>query len=261
MTIVRHELRQCRAALAVWTASIAFLLVLCVLLFPEMKEQMAEAGRMFAHMGSFTAAFGMDRLDLGSLTGFYAVECGSILGLGGAFFAALLGASALVKEERGHTAEFLLTHPVSRTRVVAEKLASVLVQLAAMNAVILSLSLLSIRMIGEDIPWKKLLLIHGAHWLLQMELACVCFGVSAFLRQGGAGIGMGLAAGMYFLNLIANMAEKARFFKYVTPFAYCEGADILAAGRLDPALVLPGLAYAAVGAAAAYWRYTSKDIT
>ena len=46
---------------------------------------------VFASMGAFTAAFGMDRLNFGSLVGFYAVECGNILGLGGAFYASLCG--------------------------------------------------------------------------------------------------------------------------------------------------------------------------
>lgn len=260
MTIVRHELRQGRAALAVWTASVACLLSLCILLYPSMKGQMDAAGKMFAQMGDFAAAFGMDRLELGTLAGYYAVECGAILGLGGAFFAALLGAASLAKEERDHTAELLLTHPVSRPRIVSEKLAAVLVQLAVMNAVLFALALLSIRLTGEEFPWRELLLLHGSHCLLQIELACVCFGVSAFLRRGGAGIGIGLAAGLYFLELLANISEQAKFLKYVTPFAYCEGADILAAGRLDTALVLPGLCYAAIGIAAAYWRYTTKDI-
>ena len=31
----------------------------------------------------------MDRLNFGTLDGYYAIECGNILGLGGAFFAAL----------------------------------------------------------------------------------------------------------------------------------------------------------------------------
>ena len=60
---------------------------------------------MFASMGSFTEAFGMDKISFGTLTGFYAVECGNILGLGGAFFSALCGVSILAKEEKDHTAE------------------------------------------------------------------------------------------------------------------------------------------------------------
>ena len=64
----------------------------------------------------------MDRLNFGTLIGFYAIECGNVLGLGGAFYAALCAAAILSKEEKERTAEFLLTHPVSRIRIITEKL-------------------------------------------------------------------------------------------------------------------------------------------
>ena len=114
MVLFRHEWRQGRLSLAVWTGAIALLLAACLALFPEMKGEMAGLSETFASMGSFTAAFGMDRLSFGTLVGFYAIECGNVLGLGGAFFAALAGISALAKEEKERTAEFLLTHPLPR---------------------------------------------------------------------------------------------------------------------------------------------------
>ena len=122
MTIVKHELRQGKRSFLIWTAAIGFLLAVCIFLFPEMKGEMDTVSEMFAQMGSFTAAFGMDRLNFGTLTGYYAIECGNVLGLGGAFFAALCGVGILSREERDRTAEFLLTHPVSRTRKEKEKL-------------------------------------------------------------------------------------------------------------------------------------------
>lgn len=79
MTLVKHELRQGRTAFLIWTAAIGFLLSVCIFLFPEMKGQMDSVNDVFASMGSFTAAFGMDRLNFGTLTGFYAVECGNVL--------------------------------------------------------------------------------------------------------------------------------------------------------------------------------------
>lgn len=261
MTIVKHELRQGRAAFIIWTAAISFLLMICVFLFPEMKGEMDAVGDVFSSMGSFTSAFGMDRLNFGTLTGFYAVECGNIVGLGGAFFASLLGISALAKEEKNRTAEFLLTHPVSRIRVITEKLAAVLMQIIAMNGIILLLSLGSMAVIGETIPWKEVLLMHLAYFLLQAELAGICFGISAFLHRGSTGIGLGLAAMMYFLNLIANMTESAGFLKYITPYAYCEGADIVTEGKLDAALLAVGMAFTCAGIAAAYWKYRRKDVS
>lgn len=260
MTLIRHELRQGKVPFLIWTASIGFLLAVCIFLFPEMKGQMEGVGDVFSSMGSFTAAFGMDKLNFGTLTGFYAVECGNILGLGGAFYAALCSVGILGKEERDKTAEFLLTHPISRRQAVTEKLAAVLLQITAMNLVLYALSAGSIAATGETIPWTEISLLHLAYYLLQLELAGICFGISAFLRKGNVGIGLGIAALLYFLNLISNMAESAEFLKYITPFGYCEGADIIAEGRLDLSLILPGLSLGAAGIAAAYLKYTRKDI-
>ena len=260
MTLLKHELRQGRVSLAVWTGAVGFLLAVCVFLFPEMKGQMEGVSDIFASMGSFTDAFGMDRLNFGTLIGFYAIECGNVLGLGGAFYAALTAVSVLAKEEKDRTAEFLLTHPVSRARVLTEKLLAVLLQITLLNAVILGLSLVSMIAIGETIPWKEILLMHLAYFLMQLELAGICFGISAVLRRGGIGVGLGLGAVMYFLNIIANIAESAEFLKYITPFGYCEGADIVSDGRLNGTMILLGMLYAAAGIAAAYGIYTRKDI-
>ena len=260
MTMIKHECRQGKASFLIWTASIGFLLAVCVFLFPEMKGEMDSVGEMFSSMGSFTAAFGMDRLNFGTLIGYYAIECGNVLGLGGAFFASLCAVSMLSKEEKGGTADFLLTHPVSRARIVTEKLLAVLLQITAMNLLIFALSAGSMAIIGERIPWKEMLLLHLAYFVLQLELAGICFGVSAFTRKGSVGAGLGIAVVLYFLNLIANITESAKVLKYITPFGYCDGASIVNDGKLDGVLIAVGVGLGVLGVVAAYGKYTGKDI-
>ena len=65
---------------------------------------------------------------------------------------------------------------------------------------------------------------------------------------------------MYFLNLIANIANDAGFLKYITPFGYCEGADIITNGSLDGVLVSIGVVVGICGIVIAYLKYTKKDI-
>ena len=260
MTLVRPELRQGKTSLLIWTASIGFLLAICVFLFPEMKGQIDNVNNIFSSMGSFTEAFGMDRLNFGTLIGFYAVECGNILGLGGAFYAALCAVGILSKEEKDKTAEFLLTHPVGRKRIITEKLIAVLIQITVLNIIIYALSVGSIAAVGETVPLKEISLLHLAYYLLQLELSGICFGISAFLRKGSAGLGLGIATVMYFLNLIANIADVAAFLKYITPFGYCEGADIVSNGRLNGVMVSVGAVIGIAGIIIAYLKYTRKDI-
>lgn len=260
MAILRHEWRQGRNTMFIWTGIIAFMMALCILIYPEMAGQMNEVGEMFSEMGSFSAAFGMDKINFGEFIGFFGVECGNILGLGGAFFSALTGISALAKEEREKTAEFLLTHPISRRNTVFWKLCATAAQIAALNAMVVAISLLAMLAVGETSELKTLLLLFLAYFVLQIETAAICFGFSAFLGRGGLGIGLGIAALFYFINIIANLTEKAGFLKYLTPFGYAEGADIISSGRIDMGYVAAGILIAAAGITAAFWRYERKDI-
>ena len=261
MTVFKYELRQGRSALIIWTAAISFMLGVCIVIYPEMSTQMGDISAMFADMGSFSQAFGMDRINFGEFLGFFGVECGNVLGLGGAFFAALLGISALAKEEKEHTAEFLLTHPVSRTRVITEKLCAVIVQIVIMNLAVIAVTALSVLIIGEEADIKTFALLFLSFFLMQLEVAAVTFGISAFLRRGSLGIGLGLAAVFYFMNIVANLIDETKFLKYITPFGYTESADIIADGALNGGYLAVGMALAAIGVILAFWKYGRKDIS
>lgn len=260
MTIFKHELKRGRLALCIWAAAISFMLAVCVLIYPEMSSQMGEMTDMFSQMGSFTAAFGMDKINFGEFIGFFGVECGNVMGLGGAFFAALIGISALAKEEKEHTADFLLTHPVSRTSVIAQKLGAVIAQIVILNLIVIAVTALSVLIIGEKAEVGTFALLFLAYFLMQLEVSAITFGISAFLRRGGLGLGLGLAAIFYFLNIVANLMEDTKPLKYITPFGYTDSADIISGKALNGGYLAVGMALMAAGAAAAFWQYLRKDI-
>ena len=59
-TLLYHELKQGFKSLMIWTIAILFLIVCCIVLYPEMNAQMEGMNSLFASMGAFTQAFGMD---------------------------------------------------------------------------------------------------------------------------------------------------------------------------------------------------------
>lgn len=256
MVLFRHELRQGRVALLIWTCAVAGLLGVCVLIYPEMAEQMETVGALFSDMGAFSTVFGMDRIHFGSFPGYFAVECGNVLGLGGALFAALLGVSALT----GDAVDFLLTHPISRLRAAAEKLGAAFAQLGLFTLCSAAVTALCTAAIGQRPPVGPMALLFLAHFLLQAQIAAVTFSLSAFLRQKNAGAGLGLAVLFYFLNLLANLTQKAAFLKYLTPFAWAEGADILTDHALNGRYLAAGLGLALAALALGMGHYRRKDI-
>ena len=66
---------------------------------------------------------------------------------------------------------------------------------------------------------------------------------------------------MYFLNIIANLTESAEFLKYITPFGYADGAEIVRNVSLDMNMIAIGLAFAIVGILAGFIKYCRKDIS
>ncbi len=260
MKLFLHELRLNKKALIIWSCAISFMLGICIIIYPEMSSQMGEVGDMFSEMGAFSDAFGMDKLNFGEFMGYFGIECGNVLGLGGALFAAIVGASALAKEEKEHTAEFLLTHPISRVRVITEKLLSSLIQVCILNAAAVAVTCACIFIVDVDADSATLALVFLAHLILQLEIVCLTFGISAFLRRGELGVGLGLVFTAYFLNILANLTEELKFLKYVSPFSYTDGAYIIPERSIDVKYLAVGLALSALGIAAAYWKYTKKDI-
>jgi len=235
-------------------------MAVCIFIYPEMQKQMDSISDMFSQMGAFTAAFGMDTLNFGELTGYYAIECGNVIGLGGAFFAALVAIESISKEERDKTSEFLLVHPISRTNIISQKLLSVIVRVLVLNVVVFLAVIISIAAIGEPVPMKEMILLHLAYFLVQLVIAGICFGISAFISKGSLGIGMGVALLFYVINLIANLDDSVEGLSYLTPFGFCEGSDIIANLSLDGVRIAIMAAAACVCTGLAYVKYPRKDI-
>ena len=260
MTLILHELKRNRIALIIWCYALAVTLGACVFIYPEMSAQMNEMSEMFANMGSFSEAFGMDQLQIGNFIDFFALECGETLGLGGAIFAAILGGSILAKEEREHTSEFLLTHPISRVKIVTQKLIAALMQIVILNLVAAAITAVAVVAIGETAAFGTMALLFLSCLLVQIEIAALAFCASTFLPRGGLGAGLGIGLGFYFVNIIANISDEVEFLKYVTPFAYANGAYIVENTALEFKYLAIGLTITVIAVVVSYWRYTKKDI-
>lgn len=260
MTLFLHEMRVNKWQYIIWSLAVSFMLGISVLIYPEMKAQMNELSEMFSQMGSFSQAFGMDQLNFGEFSGFFGTECGNTLGLGGGIFAALIGVSVLYKEEKSGTAEFLLAHPITRTRVAFEKLLSVIAQLFIFVSASAAITAITTVIIGESPDIKTMSLIFVAQLFMLIEISAICFLISAFVRKGGIGIGIGISALLYFVNIIANLTESLEFLKYITPYGYADCAYIVSENAIDITKLAIGAAICFLCIAVAFYKYNKKEI-
>ncbi len=260
MPILIHEIKLKYKAFCIWAGSIVLLILCCLLIFPQMKEQMEKFNDLFAQLGDFTKAFGMDRLNIGTLIGYYATEIGAIIAIGGSFYSAITSISILSREEYEHTAEILYTHPVKRSNVLLQKLLAVFVLVTSLYFVIYISSIILIFVIGEEVPWLHLSLYILANYLVAIVISLICFGISAFINNNGFGVGIGVALVFYFISLIANISENMSFLKYFTPFGFANGADIVEKSKINLIGIIIFTIVCILSVGAAFYKYKIKDI-
>lgn len=261
MIIYKKDLKQGFLSLLVWTILLSSMLGMIILIYPEMKTQMAEISSSFSEMGSFTAVFGMNSTDFSKFQDFFGIESDSIMGLIGALYASLTGIHILACEEGGHTAEFLLTHPVTRARIFGEKILALITQITILDLAATGFSFLLITFTNEEIETDKVLLLFLGYYLMHLELALISAGVSAFLRKNLFGLGIGIAAAAYFLNIMSNLIEELDFLKYITPFGYTSSSSVLHDGTLEAGYISCGFLISLFFIAAGFHHWCRKEFS
>lgn len=259
-TIYKHEMKTCGKSLLIWFVCVGGMGLACILLFSGMRESMEGMAENFAAMGAFSDAFGMSRLSIATLSGFFAAEVGTIHALGGSLFAAVLGAGMLSKEEDGHTGEFLFSLPVSRGRVTAAKWCAVVSDVLLFNLFCMGLYFAGIVAIKEEFPMKEFFFWHIMQVFLQLELAAVCFAISAFMKRSKLGPGLGIVLFLYAYDLIARIVPELSDYKALSPFSYANAADILSAGEVDKTAAAVGAIVLLAALGTAFKVYTGKDL-
>lgn len=260
MTLLLHELRMNRKSLVIWTVCVGFACFGCLLLFDGLQASMEEMAQTYAQMGTFSAVLGMDRMNIGTVEGFYAAEVALMFAVGGAMFAAMTGAAMVSKEEEGHTSEFLNTLPLGRGYIIGWKYAAMAALIVLFQLLCLLWILAGFGAAGELPPWKEFALYHSAQLLMQLEVGSLCFLMSALCHKKQIGAALGFAVFLYMMELMCRIVPDIEGLKYVTPYYFSNAVDIFSGGRIDTGMLMVSVGVTAACALAAFAVYRRRDL-
>lgn len=251
-----------RRGLLGWAAGLLAYAAMIIGFYPAM-DQMPDINQMLEMAPKeLMAAFVGELTDITSPAGYLNSQIFFFLGpLLLIIFAVGLGSAALAGEEERGTLDLLLANPISRTRVVAEKLAAL---------VVMTLGLAAALWLGLAVgaPLVKLEIAAGrlAEATLGSALLALVFGVLALAlgaASGNRGLSLGVTSALavvtYLLNALAAVVEGLKPYRVLSPFYYATGADPLANGlNWGHAAVLAG---AVVVCAIAAWAvFQRRDL-
>jgi len=262
VNIYKHELKMYSKSVLTWSLALALMLWLFLSLFSSFADS---AQLLNASLDKFPPellmAFGMDKMDLASVLGFYSIAflfCQVCL----AIQAANYGFSLVSVEERDLTADFLLAKPVGRVHIMTTKFAAAFTGLTITNLVVWISSFVFINLYrdGRMYEAKPLLMLLGSIVVFQMVFLGLGVLISLLVRRvrSVTPFSMALAFGMYILNAFGGMLGDDKL-EIITPFKHFDPNNIINNRIFDP-LALISLAAILVSVVGSYWLYTRRDI-
>jgi len=237
MNILRRELKANSKSLLIWMLSLAAFNFSMMALYPSFAIEAGDLEKfidMFPE--GFMRAFGLDRLNLTDILGYYATEGYTVFILAGSIYAMLLGSSLLSKEEDDRTIEFLLAKPVTRNQIVCQMLWASVISLFLLNIAVAAATFAGFE-IYKQAPYSRttLLWLSMAPFLLQVTFAHIGLVLSLMVTRKKSiyAIGLGLVLSLYLLGLLAEASDKLAFISRLTLFKSANATDIVVNGRMS----------------------------
>jgi len=262
-TIYKHEFRARLKSVLIWSLALSLLIGIFFSFFAVFADEAELVNEMMQNFPEeLRAAFGLDRMNLASVLGFYSLIF-LFAQLCLAIQASSYGFGLVSIEESELTADFLLSKPVSRSQVLTSKLLAALTSLTITNLVVWVASFVSISLFreGREYELRTLLLLLLSILIFQLFFLSVGLVVSLLVKRvrNVTSYALGLAFGAYILNAFSGVFGDVKL-ELITPFRHLDSAYIVQNEAFNTNLVLLNIAVSLVALAVSYWLYIRRDI-
>jgi ABC-2 type transport system permease protein len=227
-------LRDARRALAWWSIGLVGLTALMVAVYPAVRDD-PELDRLverYPEALKAFVAFGGD-VDYASAAGYLGSELFSFMvPLLLAIAAIGAGARAIAGEEEQGTLDLLLANPISRRRLVTEKLGAVAAEVALLALALWLALVAGTRAVDMDVSAWNLAAAAGSAGLLALGFGAIALLLGAATGRRGLATGV-TAAGAVAAYVVSSLAAIVDFLEPVrvaSPYYHYAASDPLRSG-------------------------------
>lgn len=262
MNIFIHELKTYRKSTIIWSLS----LIAIMIIFMSMYSTFAEDAKGFMKIvenypEAIRNAMGFNQENFFTILGFYSFPL-SFITLCAAIQAMNLGTSIINKEVREKTADFLLTKPVTRTKILTAKLLAAFVSIVVTNIFYFAAaSFVALQVQTDDFSLKIFLLLSLTIFFIQLIFLSLGIIISVIVQKIKSVLTVSLATvfAFYFVGMFSDTTgdEVKRYF---SPFKYFDTAYIIKHSSYETTFLIAGAVIIIFAIATSYVVYSKKDI-
>lgn len=262
MNVFLRELKSYRKGLIFWCLGIVMLVASGMAKYASFKGNSQAVVELMAQFPkSVQAIFGLTGFDLTKASGYFGVLY-MYIALMVTVHAVLLGAGIISKEERDKTSEFLFVKPISRFRVLYEKIFAGLFNILALSLVtsISSVYFISYFASGESFMNDIVILMVGL-FILQLIFFFIGTAVAGFCKKPklSGTIATSILLLTFVMTFFINISENLNWLSYFTPFKYFDAKDLMDNGFNLFYLVISAI-FVVISIFITYKFYNARDL-
>jgi len=261
MNIYLYELKTYRKSIIIWAFSMTMLAVLYIFLFKGLGSDIENFKAFLNNMPDvMKKVFNILIDSISTLEGFYSFIFSFVV-LCGAIQAMNLGTAIVSKEVRDRTADFLMTKPVSRIRIMTSKLMAALTALIITNIIYLGLTILAAVTEVSVFNLKVFFMISLTMFFIQLIFLALGIMFSVFARkiESVISVSLSIVFGFYILGSLGSFLGEERV-RYLSPFRYFDPAYIIKHAAYETSFVVVGIIFFIAAIAISYLVYIKKDV-
>ncbi|NLI92764.1 MAG: ABC transporter permease subunit [Peptococcaceae bacterium] len=262
MNMFLHELKAYQKSTITWTLSLVAVVILFFSMFPSISREAEEFTKIIqGYPEALRVALGLSVENIGSILGFYSYIFVYVL-LVGAIQAMNIGTSILSKEIREKTADFLLTKPVTRSRIITSKILAALTSIAITNVFFL-VTAIAMAALVETKQFNFTIFLLLSFTLFYVQLVFLALGILISVMFSRIRfvlpISLGTVFALFFVGALAANT-KDDILRFFSPFKYFDFAYIIQNSRYEFPFILVEIGFIIVAITVSYIIYARKDI-
>ncbi len=263
MNIIFRELKAHYKSLIGWSIGMLFMVIAGMAKYGAIATGGKQAIDLFKTFPKPVLVIaGINGLDVSTVIGYFGVLYLYIL-LMATIHSAMIGAEVISKEERDRTSEFLYPKPISRSKIVTEKLTAAIINIVILNLITTVTSIMTVAFYAKDFSNNNLVLILMAGLFIMQILFFALGSVLAGLFKNPklpSIVATAILLGTYIIWVVVDLNANLDFLKFVTPFKYFDASVIISEGHLDPLYIGLSALIIVVFITTTYLAFNKRDL-
>ena len=260
----KRELKVNLKSFLIWLIILIGLFLVVFLIYPsiinsENIKMIDEMMEMFP--AELLKAFNMDITTIDSAYGWLKTEGFVFILLIIGCYASILGSSILLKEENDKTIEYLNSLPITRNKIIINKVLVGLIYIILMVLILGIFNFVCLSLSG-DFNKKEYILLSITPLFSSITIYFISMFIATFTNKQKKmiGISLGIVFISYILNTLSTLSSNVEFLKYFSIFTLADIRNVITNNVINPIIIIVSIIISLIFLILTIVKYNKKEL-